>query len=120
MHCHVSLVSCLPASLPPRFNQRWSSIRAFRRLAFSQLPSSINLQLLNIALHCLAQVGNQMITISNLNGEGRALSHTIRVQGGTITRDNLYPGCSPSHPEKLSADRRSITSVRSKSMSIVP
>jgi hypothetical protein len=54
----VSLVSRLSASLPSRFNQRQSAIRVFRGFVFSQLPSSIYLQLLIIALHCLAKVGD--------------------------------------------------------------
>jgi hypothetical protein len=123
MHFHVSLISHLPAPLPPRFNQRQSSICAFRGLAFSQLPPSIYLQLLSIALHCLTQIGNQMIAICDLNGRRRALSATICAQGGPITRDHLDPGCNSSHTAKLSADRtgsRSITSICFKSMSIVP
>jgi hypothetical protein len=91
MHLHVSLVPRLPASLPPRFNQRQSSLCAFRGLGFSQLLSNIYLQLLNITLHGLAQIGNQMITISDLNGRGRALSAAICVQGRSITRDHLDP-----------------------------
>jgi hypothetical protein len=89
MHFHVSLVASLPASLPPRFNQRRSPIGVFRGFAFDQLLSSIYLQVLNIAFHSLAQIGYQMITIRDLNRRGRTLSSTIRVQGGPIARDHL-------------------------------
>jgi hypothetical protein len=73
MYFRVSLVARLPTSLAPCFDQRrfipcaWSL-----GLALSQLLSRVNLQLLNVVLHRLTQIGNQVVAICNLNGGGSA------------------------------------------------
>ena len=59
MHLHVSLVARLPTSLVPRFDQRqFIRCARFLALALSQLLSRVDLQLLNVALQGLAQIGS--------------------------------------------------------------
>jgi hypothetical protein len=59
-------------------------------LGLSELLSLIDLQLLNIALHSLAQIGNQMIAVSDWNGGRRALPSSIGVQAGPNNRSGPY------------------------------
>jgi len=64
MHLRVPLVARLPTSLPPRFDQRqFISGAWFLGLTLSQLFSRFALQLLNIVLHRLSQIGNQVVAI---------------------------------------------------------
>ena len=75
MHRRVPLVARLPTSLASRFDQRqFISCPWFLGLALNQLLSRVDLQLLNIVLHRLAQIGNQVVAIRDLNGGGSALS----------------------------------------------
>jgi hypothetical protein len=91
MHLRVPLVARLPTSLASRFDQRQSISRArFPDLALSQLLARVDLQLLDIALHRLTQIGNQVVAIRNLNGGGSALSSSIGIQAGPIAGDHFH------------------------------
>src|ERR1700691_6362574 len=91
MHLGVPLAARLPTSLASRFDQRqFISCSWSLGLALSQLLSCVDLQLLNIALHRLSQIGNQVVAIRDLNREGSALSSSIGIQAGPIAGDHLY------------------------------
>jgi hypothetical protein len=69
MYLRVSLAARLPTSLAPCFDQRrFIPCAWFLGLALSQLLSRVDLQLLNVVLHRLTQIGNQVVAIRNLNG----------------------------------------------------
>src|ERR1700685_2448221 len=90
MHLGVPLVARLPTSLASRFDQRqFISCSWSLGLALSQLLSCVDLQLLNIALHRLTQIGNEVIAIRDLNGGGSALSSSIGIQAGPIAGDSF-------------------------------
>jgi hypothetical protein len=91
MHLRVPLVARLPTSLASRFDQRWFiSCTRFPDLALSQLLSCVDLQLLDIVLHRLTQIGNQVVAIRNLYGGGSALSSSIGIQAGPIAGDHFH------------------------------
>jgi hypothetical protein len=96
---------------------------SFESFSGVSLLSCVDLQLLNIALHRLSQIGNQVIAIRDLNRGGSALSSSIGIQARPIPGDHFHLRCKPSQRAKLSAHRsgsRSITCERSKSISMVP
>src|SRR5580693_6408962 len=91
MYLRVSLVARLPTSLAPCFDQRrFISCAWLLGLALSQLLSRVDLQLLNIALHRLSKIGNQVVAIRDLNGGGSALSSSIGIQVGSIAGDHFH------------------------------
>jgi hypothetical protein len=91
MYFRVSLVARLPTSLAPCFDQRrFIPCAWFLVLALSQLLSRVDLQLLNVALHRLTQIGNQVVAIRDLNGGGSALSSSVGIQAGPIAGDHLH------------------------------
>jgi hypothetical protein len=68
----------LPASLAPRFDQhQFLCLTLLPGLFLSELLSRVDLQLLNIALHSLAQIENQIVAVSNLNGGRRDLPSSM-------------------------------------------
>src|SRR6202451_2438354 len=90
MHLGVPLVARLPTSLASRFGQRqFISCSWSLDLGLSQLLSCVDLQLLNIALHRLTQIGNQVEAIRDLNRGGSALSSSIGIQAGPIAGNHL-------------------------------
>jgi hypothetical protein len=91
MHLRVSLVARLPTSLAPCFDQRrFIPCAWFQGLALSQLLSRVDLQLLEVVLHRLTQIGNQVVAIRDLNGGGSALSSSIGIQAGPIAGDHFH------------------------------
>jgi hypothetical protein len=124
MHLRVPLVARLPTSLASRFDQRQFISRVrFPDLTLSQLLARVDLQLLDIALHRVTEIGNQVVAILNLNGGGSALSSSIAYKLDRSRAITSTSGCKPSQRAKLSADRsgsRSITCDRSKSIKMVP
>jgi hypothetical protein len=90
MHLRVPLVARLPASLASRFDLGQFICCAWSLgLALSQLLSRVDQQLLNIVLHRLTQIGNQVVAIGNLNGGGSALASSIGIQAGPIAGDHF-------------------------------
>ncbi|HMF76207.1 MAG TPA: hypothetical protein VK604_11140 [Bryobacteraceae bacterium] len=91
MYRQISLIARLPTSSTSRFDQCQSLwLSGANSIALSQLLSRVDLQLLNIPLHRLTQIGSQVVGVGGLNGGRRALSSSLGIQAGPIAGDHFH------------------------------